>query len=59
DTPEITKCWLNSIGLADIEVSETRGLAARDREYDLLAEHFEKHIDTDAIIKILDLGENS
>ncbi len=59
DTPEITKCWLNSIGLADIEVSETRGLAARDREYDLLAEHFEKNIDTDAIIKILDLGENS
>lgn len=45
DTPGITKIWLNSIGLDSIEVSKTHGPAARDKEYDLLADHFEKHIE--------------
>ena len=39
DTPDITRRWLNHIGLSGLELTETYGLAARDKEYDLLAEH--------------------
>ncbi len=51
DTPAITKHWLEKIGLPHIEVSKLHGPAARDREYDLLAEHFEKYVDAAAIFK--------
>ena len=54
DTPAITKHWLNRIGLSNIELTETHGLAARNKEYDLLAEHFEKYVDTEKIFKYLD-----
>jgi len=53
DTPDITKRWLNHIGLSNLELTETHGLAARNKEYDLLAEHFEKHVDTKKIFKYL------
>lgn len=53
DTPAITKHWLNRIGLSNIELTETHGLAARNKEYDLLAEHFEKYVDTEKIFKYL------
>lgn len=46
DTPGITNRWLSSIGLGNIEVSKTHGLAARDKQYDLLADYFENHINT-------------
>lgn len=52
DSPAITKRWLNSIGLDSIDVQETEGLDARDREYDRLAEHFEKYINMEAIMNI-------
>ncbi len=45
DSPGITRRWLGSIGLEEIRVSRTHGLMARNRAYDLLAEHFERHID--------------
>lgn len=54
DTPDITKRWLNHIGLSGLELTETHGLAARNKEYDLLAEHFEKYVDTEKIFKYLD-----
>ena len=50
DTPGITKLWLNSIGLSGIKVSKSHGLTARDKEYDLLADHFEKYIDIEGIM---------
>ena len=53
DTPDITKRWLNHIGLSGMDITETHGLAARDKEYDLLAEHFEKYVDTEKIFKYL------
>jgi len=56
DTPGITKNWLRSIGLGHVSVSETHGPVARDREYSLLAEHFEKHTDTNYLIENLNLG---
>jgi adenosylcobyric acid synthase len=51
DTPLITRRWLNSIGLGDLEVSKIHGPAAREQEYNRLAAHFEKNIDVDAIVK--------
>ncbi len=53
DTPEITRCWLERIGLTNLRIPETAGLSARDREYDLLAEHFEKHVDGKAIKQLI------
>lgn len=53
DNPEITALWLNRIGLPNIKTSKLEGIEARDKEYDLLAEHFEAHIQTDSIIEII------
>jgi adenosylcobyric acid synthase len=53
DTPAITKHWLNLIGLSNIELTQIHGLSARNKEYDLLAEHFEKYVDTEKIFKYL------
>ncbi len=49
DVPGITKKWLHNIGLGNLEVSDTGGLAAREKEYGLLAEHFEKYVDMNSI----------
>jgi len=56
DNPGITKRWLETIGLGNIEVSKIHGPAARNKEYDLLAEHFEKYIDTKGICKLFTSG---
>jgi len=53
DNPAITRFWLQHIGLEDIEVSRLEGLEARDKQYDLLAEHFERHIDVEGIRKLV------
>ena len=53
DNPAIARLWLQHIGLPEIEVSELEGLQARDREYDLLAEHFARHIDMKRIMKLV------
>jgi adenosylcobyric acid synthase len=53
ENPVITRLWLNIIGLAQIEISEFEGLAAKDREYDRLAEYFETHIDTQSIMGLI------
>jgi adenosylcobyric acid synthase len=50
ETPALTRLWLNSIGLADVETSDLEGLEAKDKEYDLLAEYFESHIDVKKIV---------
>ena len=42
-------------GEPDIEVPATGGLAFRDAQYDLLAEHVASHVDIDAIIKLFSL----
>jgi len=56
DNPGITKRWLETLGLGNIEVSKTHGPAARNKEYDLLAKHFEKYIDTEGILESLSSG---
>jgi adenosylcobyric acid synthase len=50
ENPSITRLWLDSIGLAHVETSELEGLEAKDKEYDLLAEYFEAHIDVRGIV---------
>ena len=55
ENPQITALWLDAIGLPDIKTSELEGFDARDKEYDLLAEYFETHIDIKSIIDIMDL----
>ncbi len=52
DTPLIAKKWLESIGIERPVISDISGFAARQREYDLLADHFEKYVDIDAMLKI-------
>ena len=57
ENPTIARLWLNSIGLADVPTSELEGLAAKDKEYDLLAEYFETHIDVKKIVAIVQGSE--
>jgi adenosylcobyric acid synthase len=54
DNPEILKCWLNHIGLPDVDVSTVGGIEARNSQYDLLAEHFQKHVDVERIVKLIE-----
>lgn len=49
DQPEIISKWLGSVGVNGVRVSGVHGLVARDRDYDLLAEHFERHVDMEKL----------
>jgi adenosylcobyric acid synthase len=53
DNPAITQFWLDHIGLRDIKISQLEGPEARNREYDLLADHLEQHIDVVEIMKLM------
>lgn len=52
DHPDITRMWLQTIGIRDIRSAGLHGPAARDRQYDLLARHFIRHIDVEAITSL-------
>ncbi len=56
DTPDITRQWLEHIGLHDIAVNQMHGPAARDAAYELLAEHAAKHLDIKAIMALLSIN---
>lgn len=53
DSPGITRRWLKTISADHLEVPEEAGFTARDREYESLADHFEKHVDMNAIENLL------
>jgi adenosylcobyric acid synthase len=53
DNPQILKCWLTHIGLPDVDVPDVGGIKARNSQYDLLAEHFQKHVDVERIVKMV------
>jgi adenosylcobyric acid synthase len=53
DSSEIIEKWLRGIGIDDVMIPEFSGPDTRDRDYDLLAAHFEKHIDMEAILQSL------
>lgn len=56
DRPAILEKWLAHIGIHGIEVSGLHGPAARDQQYDLLAAHFKKHADIEALVNLLGPG---
>jgi len=53
DTPSITRHWLHTLGLEQIDVDTLHGPAARDHAYEQLAEHASKHLDIQGIIDLL------
>ena len=53
NNPAILKSWLNHIGLNDIDALSVGGIEVRNKEYNLLAEHFQKHIDVEGIMKLI------
>jgi len=53
DSPGIIKKWLSSIGLGRLPIPHLSGPAARDKDYDRLAAHFEQHIDLGGIIRCI------
>ncbi len=53
DTPEITRLWLDHIGLRHIPISGGQGPVERDLAYDRLAEHFKAHVNFEAILSAL------
>jgi adenosylcobyric acid synthase len=55
ENPTVTRWWLNTIGLSDVETTTLEGLEAKDKEYDLLAEHFESYIDVEGLVTTLNL----
>ena len=50
DAPAVTARWLAALGLDACGVPALGGLAARDREYDRLADHLEAHVDVGRIL---------
>jgi adenosylcobyric acid synthase len=55
ENPTVTRWWLNTIGLPDVETETLEGLEAKDKEYDLLAKHFESYIDVEGLVTTLNL----
>ncbi len=53
DTPDITRKWLDLVGLGGFAVGRETGFTARDRAYDALAAHMCKHLDMEAIAGLL------
>jgi adenosylcobyric acid synthase len=53
DAPQITARWLRGVGMNDVQAPALHGPAARDRDYDRLADHFEAHVDVEAIIGLV------
>jgi adenosylcobyric acid synthase len=56
ENPKITARWLAGVGLPGIKTSELEGFDARDREYDLLCEHFVEHVDVKGIVEMMGLS---
>jgi adenosylcobyric acid synthase len=57
DNPAILKAWLDHIGLSSIIVPSSGGIEVRNRQYDLLAEHFQKHVDLEGILEFITFRE--
>ena len=53
DSPAITRKWLNTIGLEHIEVPHENRFKIKDNAYDLLAAHFEDHMNMDAVMDLI------
>jgi adenosylcobyric acid synthase len=58
DSPDITRRWLAMIGLSGLPVPAVAGLAARNHEYNRLADHFAAHVDESPILKLAEGKEH-
>ena len=56
DAPQVVRRWLAGIGLGHLTVGRLHGPAARDRAYEQLADHFAAHVDVDALMGLLNGG---
>ena len=54
DNPPITERWLGTLGVKGVQPPAVGGLAARDIEYERLADHFETHMDVEAIMELIE-----
>ncbi|MCF8026803.1 MAG: cobyric acid synthase [Desulfobacteraceae bacterium] len=57
DRPGILEKWLAHVSVDGVRVPDLQGPAARDHQYDLLAQHFEAHADIAALMACLGLKE--
>jgi adenosylcobyric acid synthase len=53
DTRAITARWLAGIGLRRCRLPQNFGWSYKDKAYELLVEHFQAHVDMDAIAKLV------
>jgi adenosylcobyric acid synthase len=53
DNPGITRRWLDLVGLSHVAVPPDSGYVAKEKDYNLLADHFAAHVDTETIEKLL------
>lgn len=58
DSGPILKKWLSLLGLSELEPPESWGLQGRNRQYDMLARHFETHVDMAAIVNAMNRIRN-
>lgn len=56
DSPDITKKWLESIGLGNKLSMEKNFVSEKEHNYTQLKKHFEHHIDLGAIMETFDLS---
>jgi adenosylcobyric acid synthase len=54
DAPDILRRWLAGIGLGHLPVSAAHGPVARERAYDALADHAQRHLDIAGIDKLIE-----
>ena len=50
ENPQILRQWLSRIGMEGCEVDEHSGPAFRDQQYDMLGQHFLKHMKVEPVI---------
>jgi len=53
DTPAIIRKWLKTMNINHIDVPNRNRLDEKDMAYDLLAAHFERHMNTNAIFDLI------
>jgi adenosylcobyric acid synthase len=53
DNPRILQQWFFRIGLKDHDIDERSGLAFRDQQYELLAQHFLRHLELRPVMNAL------
>jgi len=52
-TGKLPEKWLKTIGLEHLEVPDKNRFNAKDNTYDLLTSHFERHMDMDAVMDLI------